>query len=54
MKTGRRIIRHKKQSSIKWYIIGTMIAAFALATGWFVSTRTIDKVDAYLARRRGR
>lgn len=51
-RTKRRIIRYKKQSSLKWYLIGTIIAAFALATGWFVSTKTIDKTEAYLARRR--
>ena len=48
----KRIIRPKKQSSIKWYFVGAIIGAFALGTGWFFSTRGIDKVDAYLARRR--
>ena len=52
MKAKQRIIRRNKQSSLKWYIVGAIIAAFALGTGWFISTRTIDKVDAYLAKRR--
>lgn len=47
----RRIIRPKKQSSLKWYLVGAIIAAFMLAIGWYISTHAIDKVDAYLARR---
>jgi hypothetical protein len=47
-----RIIRPKKQSSLKWYFVGAVIGAFMLAIGWYVSTKSIDKADAYLARRR--
>jgi len=50
----KRIIRPKKQSSIKWYFVGAIVGAFALGIGWFFSTRGIDKVDAYLAKRRMR
>jgi hypothetical protein len=52
MKAKQRIIRHKKQSSLKWYIIGAVIAAFALALGNEVAKKGVNKVDAYLSRRR--
>ena len=54
MKAKQRIIRHKKQSSIGYYLIGAIIAAFALALGNQAAKKGVDKADAYLARRRGR
>jgi hypothetical protein len=47
----KKIIRPKKQSSLKWYFIGAIIAAFALALGHEAGKKGVDKVEAYLAKR---
>ena len=52
MSAKKRIIRHKKQSSVIWYIIGAVIAAFALAIGNESAKKGLNKVEAYLAARR--
>lgn len=48
----RRIIHHKKQSSLKWYIIGAIIAGTFVALGNEMAKKGVNKVDAYLSRRR--